>query len=277
MLFNANKFSSHLLPRLLRFSTAYVREKAKSAGIIVIGDEILKGDVVDTNSSYMTPKLHEIGVQVKKIVVIGDDLKEITNEVRSFSSKYNYVITTGGIGPTHDDVTFEGVSLAFNERLIVHPELYKLCCEFFNTTDINYPGMKLSRVPQSSILTYPQSHKSYPNVRVKNVYMFPGVPQLFQKSFNLLHKELFYSPTKFYSKVLYLTVSEDKVAPYLDNLVKSNPNVLFGSYPDITNKLYMVRVCLESVDQDAVNSAYEKLISSIPEQYIAEIDNNKRK
>ncbi|KAF2879981.1 hypothetical protein ILUMI_26192 [Ignelater luminosus] len=224
--------------RYCHYSSFFAKEsKMKTAGIIVIGDEILKGEVIDTNSNYMTTRLHQLGVKVKKISVIGDIFEDICQDIKTFSQKYTYVITTGGIGPTHDDITFEAVAKAFDEPLILHPDLVKLCTQFYNTTDINSPGMKLARVPKSAKLTYLKTAKlNYPNVRVRNVYMFPGIPQLFERSFDMLSSTLFQSPCKFYTKYVYFNVTEDKIAKALDSLVKEFPDVLIGSYPQLFHR-----------------------------------------
>jgi molybdenum cofactor synthesis domain-containing protein len=120
--------------------------QAKTAGILVIGDELLKGEVVDTNGPHITKELHNLGVKVKKISIIGDEVDEISDEIKTFSKSYSYVITTGGIGPTHDDVTFEAVAKAFSVPLALNPQLRRLCEKFYKTTDVNHPGMKLAMV-----------------------------------------------------------------------------------------------------------------------------------
>ncbi|XP_030747805.1 FAD synthase-like isoform X2 [Sitophilus oryzae] len=114
----------------------------KTAGVLVIGDEILKGEVPDTNSTLIAQELHNFGLKLKKITVVADDINDISEEVRYFSKKYDYVLTTGGIGPTHDDVTYEAVALAFDVPLVLHSDLEKICSKFFKTVDPMSPGMK---------------------------------------------------------------------------------------------------------------------------------------
>ncbi|VEN38785.1 unnamed protein product [Callosobruchus maculatus] len=210
--------------------------KSTTAGIIVIGDEILKGQVVDTNSSYLALELHKLGLQLKKISVIGDNVHEVCDEVRFHSNSYDYVLTTGGIGPTHDDVTYEGVALAFNEPLVLDPELRDICMNFYKTSDVNSPGMKLAKIPKTSKLTFKTLEgvrMVYPNVSIKNVYMFPGIPELLRKSFGCLKTVLFKSNKKFYSKAVYLTATEESIAKLLGKLAEDFPDVQFGSYPKL--------------------------------------------
>ncbi|CAH1992494.1 unnamed protein product [Acanthoscelides obtectus] len=251
--------------------------KSTTAGIIVIGDEILKGQVVDTNSSYLALELHKLGLQLKKISVIGDNVKEICDEVRCYSDSYDYVLTTGGIGPTHDDVTYEGVALAFNAPLVLDPELRDICMNFYKTNDVNAPGMKLAKIPKSAKLTFKTLEgvrMVYPNVSIKNVYIFPGIPQLLRKSFGSLKTVLFKSNRKFYTKAVYLTATEESISKLLGELAEDYPDVQFGSYPTLQDIKYKVKVTIESHDEKSTEQAHNKLKELMPEEYIVHMEDD---
>ncbi|XP_008198295.1 FAD synthase [Tribolium castaneum] len=248
--------------------------QVKTAGILVIGDELLKGEVIDTNSPCITKEFHNIGVKVKKISVIGDEIDELSSEIRNFSKLYNYVITTGGIGPTHDDVTFEAVSRAFGIPLALNPQLRNLCQKFYNTTDDNHPGMKLAMVPESAKLTF-SDQTNYPNVSVENVYMFPGIPELFRRSFLTLSSKLFKSDdTVFHCKALYVNLTEDKIADELGKLAADFPDVQVGSYPKLFHKLYKVKITMESTNENSVKAATDQLLAKFPKEAVVDVDND---
>lgn len=117
---------------------------------------------MDTNSGFLTRALRKLGVSVQRIIVIPDKQEVIAKEVALLSPQYTHLITSGGIGPTHDDVTFESIAMAFQEELHVHPELSRLVQEFFGAADENSPTMKLAMVPRSAKLNYgtdPQTGK----------------------------------------------------------------------------------------------------------------------
>lgn len=249
-----------------------------TAGIIVIGDEILKGQVRDSNSHFIISKLYNIGVRVMKVSVIGDDIDEISNEVRKFSHLYTYVITSGGIGPTHDDVTFEGVAKAFEESTFPHPELVKICSDFYKTTDLSSPAMKLACVPRSAKLKFGfdpiQNCKSkYPNVSVQNVYIFPGVPPLLERSFTILCEDLFGgSGSKFYKGDLYVDATEVSIANHLSKVVAEFPLVTIGSYPVHDNSYYRIKVTVEAKDSDLLAKAVKRLKELLPQNYLVNFD-----
>ncbi|XP_034256183.1 FAD synthase-like [Thrips palmi] len=248
-----------------------------TAGIIVIGDEILKGQVRDTNSSFIISKLYDIGVRVLKVSVIGDDVEEICNEVRKFSHLYTYVITSGGIGPTHDDVTFEGVAKAFRENVFPHPELVKICSEFYNTTNLCSPAMKLAHVPKSARLKYGfdpvhQCRSKYPNISVQNVYIFPGVPPLLEKSFTLLCEDLFGGGAKFHKSDLFVNQDEVSIAEILSKAVQEFPSVSFGSYPQLPNSYYKVKLTIESNNPELLSKAVNRLRELLPTDCLVEFD-----
>lgn len=115
-----------------------------TAGIIVIGDEILKGQIQDTNTFHLTNELKSCGIKVQRASIIPDDVTEIADEVKKFCQNYSYVFTCGGVGPTHDDVTFEAIAKAFNEELVISPEIKKVLELHFK--DLNESMLKMAKV-----------------------------------------------------------------------------------------------------------------------------------
>lgn len=243
-----------------------------TAGIIIIGDEILKGQTQDTNTFFFTKHLHSFGVKVKRVSVIPDDVETIAKEVAQFSEQYTYVLTSGGIGPTHDDITFEGVAAAFGEKVKPHPILVKLIKGYFKTDDLSSPAMKMAHIPESAVLHFGEERSSgtkshYPIVGVKNVTIFPGVPHLLEKGFALMGKKLFHTPgLGFISDVVYVTADEVSIATILNETVEKFPKVSFGSYPKLFHSYYKTKITLESLDPSVVSVAKEYLESRLPEE-----------
>ena len=154
--------------------------QVKKAGLVVIGDEILKGQTQDKNTYFIAQNLRKLGVKLERVSVIPDDLDTISDEVKSFSDKYDFVITSGGIGPTHDDITFEGVAKAFNKTVEHHPKLVDLCKFWFKTDDLQKPCFKMALIPNNSKLNFGIDKITgkpmlYPIVSVENVFIFPGI------------------------------------------------------------------------------------------------------
>ena len=159
--------------------SANARDVSKNAGLIVIGDEILKGQIQDTNSQFLTKQMYQKGIRIAKISVIPDDIDVIAAELKTFSNSYDYVLTSGGIGPTHDDVTFEAVAQAFDCKCEHHPKLVELCKAWFKKDQLSDPCFKLAFIPSKSELNFGIDKKSgklmiYPIVSVQNVFIFPG-------------------------------------------------------------------------------------------------------
>ncbi|XP_047454152.1 FAD synthase [Mugil cephalus] len=177
---------------------------APTAAILIIGDEILKGHTVDTNSSFLTRALRRLGVSVQRITVIPDIQEVIAKEVALLSPQYTHLITSGGIGPTHDDLTFESVAMAFQEEVYPHPELTQVIEKFFGAKDKNSAAMKMAMVPRSAKLNYgtdPQTGQRllYPLVSVRNVYIFPGSPTFMERAFAGLEQLFAGSGTTFHT------------------------------------------------------------------------------
>lgn len=234
----------------INFSTCIAM--ARTAGIIIIGDEILKGHTQDTNSFFLSKLLHSCGVTVRRTVVIGDDVDEIAAEMRIFSEKYDYVVTSGGIGPTHDDKTFDAAAVAFNEKLTPNETMRDLCVRYFGNAALDSPKMKMAFIPESSTLHFghdSSTGKPYkiPLVSMKNLFLFPGIPSLLEKQATSL-SHLFKSNEDFAVEEILVNSDETAIADVLrscqDRFLPSGVSV--GSYPDIENNYYKVRVIIES-------------------------------
>ena len=156
--------------------------KRKTSGILIIGNEILSGKTLDTNSNYICKELSVRGVDVKEIIILQDIEEKIINAVKLFSKNYNYVFTTGGIGPTHDDITAKSVAKAFNKRLVINNEAKKLLEKHYNINERTSARFKMAVLPEKAKLIYNPVSVA-PGFYIKNVFVFPGVPRIMEAMF----------------------------------------------------------------------------------------------
>ncbi|XP_069796342.1 FAD synthase [Narcine bancroftii] len=247
-----------------------------TAGIIIIGDEILKGYTQDTNSFFICRELRALGVKVERVLVIPDEVGTIAREVSAFSSRYCHVLTSGGIGPTHDDRTFEGAALAFGESTYLQPELAGLVARHFGKEDPSSPEMKLARVPRSSRLHYPTDTTSgdpYPLVSVRNVYIFPGIPRLLKRALTSF-RHLFRNPRLRYSaRELFVDAEETAIAPVLDRASQLHGKAVgLGSYPDWSSNYFKVRLTLDSDQEGLLDEVCSFLTNTLPHGSIVNLE-----
>ena len=233
---------------------------AKTAGIVIIGNEILSGKVQDINAAYLLRELRVLGVDVKKVSVIPDEIDVIATEVLTFSRQFDIVFTSGGVGPTHDDVTMEGIAKAFGRQVIRHPELEHLLRSRYGG-ELNEARLKLTEVPEGADLVR-EDGLWLPAVTVENVFIFPGIPDLLRQKFESI-KERFREQPYFLRRV-YVKEGEGNIAACLYDLLREFPDLLLGSYPDIHNASYKVMLTLESKDERYVHSALERLLTLLP-------------
>jgi FAD synthetase len=239
----------------------------KTAGIIIIGDEILSGKIQDDNSFFMAQELWSHGIQLCRISIIPDSIDVIAEEVINFSHRFDYVFTSGGIGPTHDDITIEAISKAFDVSPVIDPTLK----EFLERKqgNLSTEQLKMAEVPEGAELVSDET-LSFPLIKFRNIFIFPGIPQLLRKKFFAVEK-IFHEPTIHLKKV-YLNESESKVAPILNEIVKQYTNVKIGSYPVMDNRDYSVMVTLESLDNVSLKSAFENLLGSLSSDSLIRVE-----
>ena len=241
---------------------------ARTAGILVIGNEILSGKVVDTNSPYLCQELYALGVNVRRIAVVPDDIAIIAQDVATFSGLFDHVFTTGGVGPTHDDVTIEAVARGMGRRVVVNAELEAILNERWSNRP-EAPRIKMASVPEGAELLM-EPDLPIPVLQVQNVYVFPGIPQLFRRKFDSI-KERF-RDLPYYGRQVYLTVRESDFSHLLDQVVHAYPDLQLGSYPEVGNPAYRVKLTLESKDEAYLTQALDRLLELLPTDYVCRVE-----
>jgi FAD synthetase len=236
----------------------------RTAGILVIGNEILSGKVVDTNSPFLARELRALGVTVRRILTIPDDLDEIAAAVAQFHRDYDLVFTSGGVGPTHDDVTMEGVARGLERRVIRHPAIEGKLREVFGDK-INEARLRLSEVPEGAELIV-DGRLGFPTIKCENIYILPGIPEILVKTFEALRDRFAASP--YFLRVVYTREGEGAIAEHLNATLAAFPELLLGSYPRIGDPEYVVKLTLESKDQAYVERALAHLLGRLPRESV---------
>jgi len=251
--------------------------------LLIIGDEILNGRVIDTNSSYLAQSLNRIGVALTTVSKIGDNIDLISKEIlrlRSDSTlQIDALITSGGIGPTHDDVTMNAVSAALSAPLVESEDIVALIKSRFSPKTPPQAALKMAMVPVGAQLI---GNIGIPATRIENVYVLPGVPALFEQRVDDIVATLPHKVT--YSDKLYLNCNESEIAGALTETAHAFPACKIGSYPKnmlkhttpakntSMQKLpppHRVELTFDAADIDTIRSAIADFKSRINEQHIA--------
>jgi molybdenum cofactor synthesis domain-containing protein len=236
----------------------------RTAGIIIIGNEILSGKVVDTNSPFLARELRKLGATLCRILTIPDELDEIAVAVADFHTRFDFVFTSGGVGPTHDDVTMEGVARGLKRKVIRHPAIEGRIREFYKNT-VNDARLKMSEVPEGAELIV-DGRLGFPTIKCENVYILPGIPEILEQKFEAIRDRFAASP--YFLRVVYTRESEGSIAEHLNATMVEFPELLLGSYPKIGDPDYAVKLTLESKDQTYVERALAYLLARMPAEAV---------
>ena len=234
-----------------------------TAGIIVIGDEILSGRTQDSNSNFIAKNLLNEGIKLEEVVVIKDDKKTIIDKVINYSQKYSYVFTTGGIGPTHDDITSESISEAFNLEYQVNKDAFKILDNYYPKGEFNESRQRMAMMPNGSkLILNPMT--AAPGFNIKNVYVLPGVPEIMQIMFLELIKKLKKGKPK-----LVITINtnlyESKIAFFLKDIQNKYKDSSIGSYPyfNLVAKTGGVNIVVSSWNMTSVKPIVDDIVNMI--------------
>ena len=239
-----------------------------TAGIVVIGNEILSGKVVDANSPYLCRELRALGVDVERIVTIPDAVDVIAGEVGSMSRSYDWVFTSGGVGPTHDDLTMDGIAKAFGVPVEVNDTLVARI-ERAQGHAANESLLKMAALPAGAVLI-DAGDLWFPVVVVGNVHIFPGIPDLLRKKFDSIRSR--FQGVPFVLRRVYVRRRESDIAADLNQLLAKFPDLMLGSYPRTGEADFHVLLTLESRDGDYVERALGALLERLPADAIHKVE-----
>jgi molybdenum cofactor synthesis domain-containing protein len=238
----------------------------KTAGIILVGNEILSGKIVDANAAYLCRELRQLGVDVRRIAVIPDEVDVIADEVRAFSGRFDIVFTSGGVGPTHDDVTIEGVARAMGVPVVRHSALVALLERYYSGAPTE-AALRMAEVPEGAELV--AESLRFPTVLMRNVYILPGVPEIFRQKFDALRER--FRDTPFLLKSVFVRIGEGTLAAHLNGLLSDFPALMLGSYPELSNPEYRVKVTLESRDGSYLENALQRFLARLPADAVVKV------
>ena len=231
-----------------------------SAAIIVIGDEILCGRTQDTNSNYIAKEMEMIGIDTSEIRVIPDKKNIIIESVNELRNKNDYLFTTGGIGPTHDDITADSIAEAFGVDLEINSEAYNVLKKYYKkiNSEFNDVRQRMARIPRGATLIE-NSISAAPGFKIENVFVFAGIPKIMKAM--LINSLKHLSKGKLIHSIsVKIDAVEGDIAKVLESLNDENENIKIGSYPFFNSKNdFGVNVVIKSIDKECLILAEEKL------------------
>jgi molybdenum cofactor synthesis domain-containing protein len=240
-----------------------------TAALLVVGNELLSGKVRDQNAHLLATELFSMGVALRRIVVVPDEIGETVEALRDLLTRVDFVFTSGGIGPTHDDITVAAVAKALGRPLEEHPTLVRKARAIFGDR-LGEEHRRMTRVPAGCTLVESEATR-WPALVVDRVFVLAGVPEIFRRSLAAVRHLIPERPAALVASV-YLLTDEWSLTPLLDRAVAAFPDVLIGSYPEIGNAEYRVRVTFEAVDRELVAEAVDYLVQALPGKVLVRRD-----
>ena len=232
--------------------------KTVTAGVLLIGDELLSGRTQDTNLKTIAEFLGPLGVQIGEARMLADEHELIVRAVQEFSNRFDYVFTTGGIGPTHDDITADAIAAAFGLGISERQDAVEELLKRYDPEDLNSARLRMARIPDGAdLIKNPVSLA--PGFQTQNVFTLAGVPQIMRAMLDDIGHRI-----KGGAKIVQRTIpvegmGEGDVAKALGELAEKHSDVSFGSYPFFKDGSYGLRIVIRSVDEKKLDLAEESL------------------
>ena len=238
-----------------------------TAGLLVIGDEILSGRTKDVNIGATAEFCTDLGIELREVRVVADETDDIVGAVNALRSRYTYVFTTGGIGPTHDDITADAIAKAFGVALPIHPEARAMLEARWKQTgtEINEARLRMARIPEGADLIV-NAVSAAPGFRIGNVHVMAGVPVIMKAMLEAIAPTL-QGGRKVLSVTVKAAVGEGTLGGPLGALQEQYPDVKMGSYPQMGRDRVMTELVLRSADAARLEEAAAKVREMVTEAH----------
>lgn len=238
-------------------------EKNKTAALLIIGNEILSGKTQDKNLAYIAKKFGEMGVDFMEVRVVKDIQDDIVDALNALRNRFDYVLTTGGIGPTHDDITIEAVAKAFGVAVTENPVARKKLADYYRDrgSELNDARLKMALFPEGAeLIENPLT--AAPGCRIENVFVLAGIPSIMQVMFDYASQKM-QKGRKIHSATISCSLVESIIAADLTDIQEKNPDTEIGSYPYIYQGRYAVSLVVRSTDERAVKKAAVEIMDMV--------------
>ncbi len=241
----------------------------KTAGIVLIGNELLSGKVQDENGRLLLRELRVLGVDVRELHIVPDDIERISATIADVAGRCDVVFTSGGVGPTHDDMTMPAIAQAFSVEMIFNQALHDHILKTFGKDEQRLEAwLKMAYVPDGCCLVY-TSDVVWPVYRMHNVYILPGVPANFRRQFLGIRERFRVGP--YHLRTVFFRADEGELAKPLQDVASAFPGVALGSYPVLDVADYRVRVTLEGKARSDLEQAFRMMIKAFSPKQIFKI------
>jgi molybdenum cofactor synthesis domain-containing protein len=232
-----------------------------TAAVLLVGNELLSGKVHEANLIELAKTLRSVGVRLRRVVMVPDEMNVIAAEVRALSLAHDVVFTSGGVGPTHDDITIEAIAQGFGVRAIVHPEFEALLHRVYGER-MTEGHLRMALVPEGAeLVSHPETR--WPTVLMKNVWILPGVPEAFRMKLAVVRDHVRGTAT-FVTREVRTLMDEPDLKPLLDRVVAAHPDVDIGSYPKWFDTRYKTKITFDATDRAKLESAVTDFLASLP-------------
>lgn len=241
---------------------------ARTAAAIIIGNEVLSGKVVEANGSYLIRQLREHGIDLKRVAIVQDDVDAVVEELAAIRTRVDLVLTSGGLGPTHDDLTVRAVACALGRPVVRDEEMAEKVRTHYGAR-FTPEALRLANAPEgATFLKIPGIWM--PVLTVENIVLLPGVPELFRLQLDAVIER--YRAEPFHLRCVFLREGEAAIAAALDQVALAHPHVAIGSYPRFDAADHKVRLTLEARDPALVESALEAVLAALPPSFVVRVE-----